>query len=109
MPKGGDRWPLRDLRHRFPLIGERQNNPRFDGLYVATDNEPALRFHRDGTLEWGDQAGVWKVDDGELLVTTETQQCSGAIDPEGVFLLCAAVGGGREGRSQHELRFRQTD
>lgn len=109
MPKGGDRLLLRDLRHRFPLIGERQQSPRFDGLYLATDNKPALRFHRDRTLEWEDQAGVWKVDDGELLVTTETQQCSEAIDPESIFLPCAAVGGGRESRSQHELRFRQTD
>jgi hypothetical protein len=60
-------------------------------------------------VEWGEQSGEWKVDDGEVLVTTETQQCSGAIDLDTVFLLCAAVAGGRESRAQHELRFRQTD
>jgi hypothetical protein len=109
MPKGSDRWLRRDLRHRFPLTAERQHSPRFDGLYVATDDKPALRFHRDGTMDWEDQAGVWKVEDGELLVTTETQQCSGAIDQESIFLLCAAVAGGRESRSELELRFRQTD
>jgi hypothetical protein len=67
MPKGIDRWLRRDLRHRFPVIAERQHSPRFDGLYLSTD------------------------------------------DPESIFLLCAAVAGGRESRSQLELRFRQRD
>jgi hypothetical protein len=29
------------LRHRFPLRGERQHSPKFDGFYLATDDEPA--------------------------------------------------------------------
>ena len=66
MSRGRERWPRRDLRNRFPLAGERQTWPRFDGLYSAAADNPVLRFHSDGTMEWGEEAGVWKVDDGEL-------------------------------------------
>ena len=105
VPKGSDRWPRRDLRHRFPLARERQHGPRFDGIYRSVSDDVALRFDNDGTVTWDEESGVWNVNDGELLITTDARQCSGAIDPECIFLLCAAPEAGRAGRTQHELCF----
>lgn len=111
MPKGAETWPSRDLRHRFPLVTERQSSPRFDGVYEADDGAVSVRFRPDGMLIWGQETGAWKVDADDLLIATETRTGSGAIDLEAVFLLCTAVGAepGREDRSQYELRFRFAD
>ena len=87
MPKGSQRWPNRDLRRSFPLARERQTSPRFDGVYKSVDGELIVGFFPHGTVQWSGQTGAWRVDDHELLVTTDTAQYAGAIDLESIFVL----------------------
>jgi hypothetical protein len=85
------------------VSGERQNQPRFDGRYVASDGN-RLRFNDDGGAEFADDRGTWKVDHGVLLVSTPRWQCEGALDATTAYLLCSPEGRIAE-RVQLELRF----
>ena len=106
MTRGSARWSSKSLRAVFPLSGERQREPRFDGWYVASDGQ-RLQFNDDGSVEFDDDRGSWKVDHGLLIISTPRWQCEGALNATTAYLLCSPEGRVAE-RVQLELRF-ETD
>jgi hypothetical protein len=70
------------------MAGERQQQPRFDGAYVASDGR-RLRFSEGGAVDFDGREGIWKVEDGDLWVSTERSQYEGTLNLDAAYLLGA--------------------
>jgi hypothetical protein len=103
MARGRGRWEGRDLRHKFPLPGEREAQPRFAGAYGDAE-AGEIRFAPDGSLTWDGEAGSWTIHGGVLRVRCGVRDCEGAISSDAIYLLCL-TGPGAAGRTQLRLAF----
>jgi CspA family cold shock protein len=90
MAKGRSRSLNRTLRQRFPLLRERQSQPRFDEPYRCGIPPYTVEFRHDGSVLVGGEPGAWSIDARKALqIATPRWRCEGAIGVDDLYLLCA--------------------